>query len=81
MMAARKLNDMIAMTAVIEAVSSIGSSFPIEEVPATGRIIVGGLSVIIANPCLLHRTTLMHARVGARNAPARDLVHSTEGFP
>jgi hypothetical protein len=33
MMAARKLNDMIAMTALIEAVSSIGSSFPIEAVP------------------------------------------------
>ena len=41
-MAARKLNDMIAMTAVIEAVSSIGSSFPIEEVPVTRLRIVRG---------------------------------------
>ena len=55
MMAARKLNDTIAKMAVIGAVSSIGSSFPIEEVPANGRVTVGGLSVI-ANPCLLHRT-------------------------
>jgi hypothetical protein len=55
MMAARKLNDTIAKMAVIEVVSSIGNSFPIEEVPATWRVIVGGLSVI-ANPGLLHRT-------------------------
>jgi hypothetical protein len=55
MMAARKLNDTIAKMAVIEAVSSIGSSFPIEEVPATGHVIVEDLSVV-ANPCLLHCT-------------------------
>jgi hypothetical protein len=36
-------------------VSSIGSSFPIEEVPATGRIIRSCLSVM-AYPYLLHRT-------------------------
>jgi hypothetical protein len=55
MIAARKLNDTIAKMVVIEAVSSIGSSFPIEKVPATGLVSVRGLSVV-ANPCLLHRT-------------------------
>jgi hypothetical protein len=55
MIAARKPKDTIAKMVVIEAVSSIGSSFPIEEVPATGLVIVRGLSVV-ANPCLLHRT-------------------------
>jgi hypothetical protein len=49
MIAARKLNDMIAMTAVIEAVSSIGSSFPIGEAAANRLGRVGNLSVI-ANP-------------------------------
>ena len=56
MMAARKLNDVIARMAVIEAVSSIGSSFPIEEVPVNRLAIIRGLSVI-ANTCLLHCTT------------------------
>jgi hypothetical protein len=55
MIAARKLNDTIAKMVVIEAVSSIGSSFPIEEAAVTGLVIVRGLSVV-ANPCLLHRT-------------------------
>ena len=76
MMAARKLNDTIAKTAVIGAVSSIGSSFPIEEVLTTGRA-VGGLSVI-ANPCLLHRTKCGCVPIGATNAPAGDLVHGIE---
>lgn len=56
MMAARKLNDVIARMAVIEAVSSIGSSFPIEEVPVNRLAIVRGLSVI-ADTRLLHCTT------------------------
>jgi hypothetical protein len=77
MMAARKLNDTIAKMAVIEAVSSIGSSFPIEEVPATGRVIVRGLSVI-ANPCLLHRTKLLMQARRCEKRARWDLVHSTE---
>ena len=79
-MAARKLNDTIAKTTVIGAVTSIRSSFPIEEVPAIGRVVVGGLSVI-ANPCLLHRTNARVHALGATNASAGVLVHSAEALP
>ena len=62
MMAARKLNDTIAKMAVIGAVSSVGSSFPIEEVSATGRVIVGGLSVIANSLLVAPHNALMQAR-------------------